>query len=79
MNQSTEDVPFRVYKAEDRRDREAWIAAWRRWPSREVFAHPGYLEAMSPSTDHVACCAALRSGAGEVLYPFYLRPVAGGP
>ena len=51
-----------------------WLAHWRVWPGREVFAHPAYVRLFANPADRVLC-ATLSTSGGGVLYPFLLRPV----
>ena len=53
-------------------DAAEWLGLWNSWPSREVFAHPAYVNLYS--TPHSrALCATWSSGNLRVLYPFLLR------
>jgi hypothetical protein len=66
---------FRVLDAAVEADRAVWIALWERWPSREVFAHPAYVDLFA--TEGSARCAVFEHGDATVLYPFVLRDVPG--
>jgi CelD/BcsL family acetyltransferase involved in cellulose biosynthesis len=49
-----------------------WLAAWRSWPAREVFAHPEYARAFERPQQRVLC-ARFKDSGGEVLFPLELR------
>lgn len=51
-----------------------WLALWKAWPGREVFAHPAYARLFARSEDRVVC-ATLSTDEGGVLFPFLLRPL----
>lgn len=71
-------VRFRVLDAARRADRAAWLRAWRRWPDREVMAHPAYVALFARPEDRAV--AILRQGAdGAVLFPLVLRPLGAEP
>ncbi|MEP6618912.1 MAG: hypothetical protein ABJE47_06345, partial [bacterium] len=64
---------FRVLDAAVPDERREWVALWDRWPAREVFAHPSYVELdASADTTHVRA-ATYVSPDGIVLYPFLQR------
>ena len=65
---------FRILNAAENIEREQWLALWHEWPSREVFAHPGYVGLFSPTLDR-ATCAAWSSPTGGVLFPLILRSI----
>ncbi|WP_321475649.1 GNAT family N-acetyltransferase [uncultured Paludibaculum sp.] len=65
---------FEVWDAASESDRESWIARWRSWPAREVFAHPDYL-LLGVEAGERPLCATAKSGERYVLYPFYLRTI----
>jgi hypothetical protein len=69
---------FRVLDAASPRERAAWIATWRRWPDREVMAHPEYLGLFARPADRVVAVVA-SSGGARVLFPLVLRPLAAEP
>jgi hypothetical protein len=73
-----QDLPFRIWDADDEGDRRAWIEYWTGWPAREVFAHPDYLLLYA---GHGArpLCAAYSTGGSHVLYPFLLRRLGDEP
>jgi hypothetical protein len=53
-------------------ERENWLRHWTKWPEREVFAHPSYVE-LFLRDGQSARCAILASDSGYVLYPFIYR------
>jgi hypothetical protein len=61
-------LSFDVWEA----DSPDWLAHWSAWPEREPHAHPSYAR-LYEDAETRALCAAWRSGAGCVLYPFLLR------
>lgn len=66
---------FQVLDAAVEFERATWTALWQRWPSREVFAHPAYVELFA--AEGSARCAVYQDGDTTVLYPFVLRDVLG--
>lgn len=54
-------------------DHRRWISVWRQCPSREVFAHPAYVELEADSDRTRARAAILETDDGTVLYPFLQR------
>ncbi|UCG42173.1 MAG: GNAT family N-acetyltransferase [candidate division WOR-3 bacterium] len=58
--------------------RDKWLALWRSWPEREVFAHPAYVELFARPCD-TPLCAVMDSPQGGILYPLILRPLAAEP
>lgn len=64
--------------AGDAVQRRAWLDLWERWPDREVSAHPVYAELFARPGDR-GVCACLDSGAGGILFPLLLRPLAREP
>ncbi len=69
---------FRVLDAASPADAEAWLSLWRRWPGREVTAHPGYARLFARPCDRVVCLAGEDAGGG-ILFPLLLRPLAAEP
>ena len=68
---------LRVLDAGVPEERAAWLDLWRRWPGREVQAHPDYVRLFARPADRAL--AATRGPGGPdagVLYPFILRPLA---
>jgi hypothetical protein len=61
-------LTFHVWSA----DSPEWLAHWSGWPEREPHAHPAYSRLYEDAQTR-ALCAAWRSDAGCVLYPFLLR------
>lgn len=68
-------MPLTIWKAEQAAERQLWLGLWQRWPGREVFAHPTYVELFAAPDDLVRC-AVLESEHGTVLFPFIARPLA---
>jgi predicted ATP-grasp superfamily ATP-dependent carboligase len=64
---------FGVWSAERRDDFVAWLRFWKRWPEREVHAHPGYVKLYCHGRLNHALAAFYQSRHGCVLYPFVLR------
>ncbi|HEX9402409.1 MAG TPA: GNAT family N-acetyltransferase [Anaeromyxobacter sp.] len=69
---------FRVLDAGSRADVTAWLEAWRRWPEREVMAHPEYARLFARPDERVVAVLAEAEG-GAVLFPLVLRPIAAEP
>jgi hypothetical protein len=64
-----------VLDAENPEGLASWLDLWRRFPDREVFAHPEYVRLYAgPSARPL--CAAYRSESLLVLYPFLLRDLS---
>jgi len=57
---------------------KTWLDLWKRWPGREVMAHPSYVRLFARDGDRVFCVAA-RSSTGGVLYPVIVRPISSEP
>lgn len=72
------DPAFGVLDACSPIEAAAWLAAWRRWPSREVMAHPEYARLFARPCDRVVCAVA-EDASGGVLFPLILRPLAAEP
>lgn len=72
---TTHEADFRVLDATDELELAEWVRLWERWPEREVFAHPAYLQLFA--AEGAARCAVLVTDAGTVLYPFLLRTIPG--
>lgn len=67
---------FQIWDASIPSERAEWIECWKRWPEREVFAHPNYLSLFTE--DGVkALCASSQTGEATILYPFLWRPLEG--
>jgi hypothetical protein len=69
---------YRTLDAARPDDLAAWIALWRRWPVREIQAHPDYARLFARPCDRVACAVGEEPG-GAVLFPLILRPIAAEP
>jgi hypothetical protein len=67
-------LSFHVWTA----DAPEWLEHWSSWPSREVWAHPGYA-ALYQDDATQALCAAWRADNGCVLFPFLLRDLRAEP
>lgn len=67
-------MSFAIWRASDPPEREAWMQAWNRWPDREVFAHPAYLELFQTEDDRPVCAAWVDEEA-TVLYPLLVRSI----
>jgi hypothetical protein len=65
---------FAVLEANRDSDRSRWLNLWSQSPTREVFAHPAYLE-FSSEVNETASCAVWDDGINHVLYPFLRRPI----
>jgi len=64
--------------ASDPAGRKAWLDHWKRWPGREVWAHPDYVRLFALEADRVFC-ATVRTSTGGVLYPVIVRPISSEP
>lgn len=71
-------VGLQIWDAGDPSDRKAWMELWARWPGREIFGHPDYVQLYARPHDQ-ALCAAASAGESYVLYPFLLRPLGAEP
>lgn len=69
---------FAVLDAASPDDVRAWVALWRRWPGREVAAHPEYARLFARPGDRVVCLVGEDAGGG-ILFPLILRPLAAEP
>lgn len=54
--------------------REAWLELWNAWPTREVLAHPAYVQLFAGPGERALCLAA-RTPAGAILFPLIQRPL----
>lgn len=70
-------TPLRVLDATSSLDRESWLGMWETWPSREVHAHPAYVELFAQGVGR-PYAAVWESDGGSVLFPFILREVEQG-
>ncbi|HEX8907766.1 MAG TPA: GNAT family N-acetyltransferase [Anaeromyxobacteraceae bacterium] len=66
---------FHVLDAASPGDLARWLALWRRWPEREIMAHPEYARLFARPGDRVVCLAG-EDDAGGILFPLLLRPLA---
>lgn len=71
-------VRFRLLDAEIPGERARWLEVWRRWPAREVMAHPEYVALFARPGERVVAALGEGDGAG-VLFPLILRPLAAEP
>lgn len=55
---------------------EKWLHSWKKWPQREVAAHPDYVRLFAREGDHVRCAVMPTESGGCILYPFIQRPLA---
>ncbi len=69
---------MRVLDAASPGDLAGWIDLWRRWPEREVMAHPEYARLFARPCDRIICVAGEDSGGG-ILFPLIVRPIAAEP
>ncbi len=69
---------FSVLDAATPAGRAAWLDLWRRWPGREVSAHPEYARLFARPCDRIFCVAGEDEGGG-ILFPLLLRPLAAEP
>jgi hypothetical protein len=65
---------FCVLSAQITDDYRVWLNEWKRWPGREVFAHPDYVRLFCRNVDQ-AICAVWKSNEGGVFFPLILRPL----
>jgi hypothetical protein len=68
---------FEVVKASEPSGRQKWLAAWEALPveRRDVYFHPGYLEALEMIGRGRATCAMAAAGDARWLYPFLEVPI----
>lgn len=59
-------------------ERRAWLDLWRRWPGREIMAHPDFGRLFARSCDRLVCVSA-RTERGGILFPMLVRPLAAEP
>ncbi len=69
---------FSVLDAAEPGGSDAWLATWRRWPRREIMAHPEYARLFARPGDRVVCLAGEDAG-GVTLFPLILRPLSAEP
>jgi hypothetical protein len=67
---------FEIWDATIPAERAAWLALWKTWPNREVFAHPSYGELFTKEHDRFLCASFVIPGRGAVLYPFVQRRIS---
>lgn len=65
-------MEFNLLRAADEKDREQWLVAIERLPSKrqDVYFYPEYLKAYEHSADIEAYCAVYRKDSAILLYPF---------
>lgn len=66
---------FEVWDANDPDDYDSWLSMWRKWPEREVGAHPAYGDLFKGSGDRVLCASYVSPDNGSILYSFILREI----
>lgn len=66
---------FRIVDARNSEDREYWLSCWDQWPSREVHAHPSYVDLFTEE-HQIPIAAIFRVGDSGVLLPMVARPLA---
>ncbi len=71
-------MKLRLLDAGSSGDLAGWIELWRRWPEREVMAHPEYARLFARPCDRVVCAAGEDAGGG-ILFPLIVRPLAAEP
>ena len=67
-------MSWSVLDAANPHDRGRWIQLWNDWPSREVAAHPSYVELFT-QVGQRALCATWKSPECNILFPFIMRPI----
>ena len=75
---STGRFSVQVLDAAVPEERRAWLEQWRRWPGREIMAHPDYGRLFARPCDRLVCVSA-RTARGGILYPLLVRPLAAEP
>lgn len=63
---------LQIWDATNLEDTEKWLALWKSWQQREIYAHPNYLKLYTDEKSR-AFCAALQTTNTCILYPFILR------
>jgi hypothetical protein len=63
-----------IVRADIPKESDRWTKAWKTWPMREVFAHPGYVALFAGGEEIPAAALADVNGV-TVLYPFIIRPL----
>ena len=58
--------------------RAQWLSLWRRWPTQEVMAHPGYGELFVRPGDRIVCACQMGEESG-ILFPLIVRPLRSEP
>jgi hypothetical protein len=67
-------MPLHVLEAANREQRTRWLSVLRRWPDREVFADPAYVELFLAEGER-AVALYFDGNHGTVLFPLILRPL----
>ncbi len=78
MDFRTKDKLFQIVDASLPEDRKLWLECWNQWPSREVHAHPSYVELFCDS-GHRALAAIYQGDQSGILLPLVARPLAAQP
>jgi hypothetical protein len=63
-----------ILNSKDSSQRSIWMSLWEKWPDREVFAHPSYVELFCSEND-AAICIACDNSDGGILFPLIQRPL----
>src|SRR5689334_6229885 len=69
---------FKVLDAAVPEQYAEWMALWRRWPRRDVVAHPEYAQLFARPEDRTIC-ACQDHAEGAILFPLILRPMSAEP
>lgn len=56
----------------------AWLQQWRRWPRRQVFAHPSFVALFARPQDEAVCLSYIAEDSG-ILFPLILRELNAEP
>ena len=70
---------FFVLDAAIEDERRRWLGIWDAWTSREVFAHPAYVELFTQLGEKALCAVLEVDRVALVLFPFILRPLSNEP
>ena len=60
-------------------DRKDWLSLWQQWSTREVFAHPSYVELFARPYERSLCAALTVNNEPKVLFTFILRNIKNAP
>lgn len=67
-----------VFQAGVAAEREDWLKMWESMETREVFAHPAYVELFTAPNER-GICFAMRTAAGHVMLPLVVRQISAEP